>query len=113
MNICIPSIIVKMLRQQFDQGWSNRKTAASEEEQGKVLRLLRPAKVHLDGRLEGPTLRMEDLLRLTEGDVLALDYPASKPLHVLMNGKLKYLAQVVQSGNKRALQLTEPYHWLA
>jgi flagellar motor switch protein FliM len=30
MNIGIPSIIIKMLRQKFDQGWSNRRTEASE-----------------------------------------------------------------------------------
>src|SRR5437879_653481 len=32
MNIGIPSIIVKMLRQKFDQQWSVRKTEATEEE---------------------------------------------------------------------------------
>ena len=112
MNICIPSIIIKMLRQKFDQGWSNRKAAATDEEQGKVLRLIRPAQVHLDARLQGPTLRLEDLMQLSEGDVLALDYSASKPIHLLVNGRLKYFAQVVASGNKRALHLTEPFHLL-
>jgi len=112
MNIGIPSIVIKMLRQKFDQGWSNRRTGASEEEQARVLRLIRPAQVHVDARLQGPTLRMEDLLQLSEGDVLAFDHSASKPIHCLINGKLKYQAQVVVSGNKRSLQLTEPFHIL-
>ncbi|MFN0106878.1 MAG: flagellar motor switch protein FliM [Bryobacteraceae bacterium] len=112
MNIGIPSIIIKMLRQKFDQGWSNRRGAASEEEKGRVLRLIRPAKVQVDARLQGPTLRLEDLMELKEGDVLAFDYSSTKPIHVLVNGKLKYLGQIVAAGNKRSLQLTEPFNLL-
>ncbi|MBL8236369.1 MAG: flagellar motor switch protein FliM [Bryobacterales bacterium] len=112
MNIGIPSIIIKMLRQKFDQGWSNRRTAASEEEQARVLRLIRPAQVQVDARLQGPTLRLEDLLELKEGDVLAFDFSANRPINLLLNGKLKYLGQVVATGNKRSLQLTDPFHML-
>ena len=112
MNIGIPSIIIKMLRQKFDQGWTNRRTAASEDEQARVMRLIRPARVHLDARLQGPTLRMEDLLELKEGDVLAFDYSTTKPINLLVNGKLKYLGHVVSAGNKRAIQLTEQFHLL-
>ena len=43
MNIGIPSIIVKMLRQKFDQQWSVRKTQATEAEHARVLRLIRPS----------------------------------------------------------------------
>ena len=112
MNVGIPSIIIKMLRQKFDQGWTNRRTAASEDEQARVMRLIRPARVHLDARLQGPTLRMEDLMELKEGDVLAFDYSTTKPINLLVNGKLKYVGQVVSAGNKRALQLIEQFHLL-
>ena len=37
MNIGIPSIIVKMLRQKFDQQWSVRKTRPRREEQRRVV----------------------------------------------------------------------------
>lgn len=112
MNIGIPSIVIKMLRQKFDQGWTNRRAGSTDEEQSRVLRLIRPAEIHVDARLQGPTLRLEDLLALNEGDVLAFDYSASKPIHFLVNGKLKYLGNIVVSGNKRSLQLTEPFHLL-
>ncbi|MBI2685690.1 MAG: flagellar motor switch protein FliM [Acidobacteria bacterium] len=112
MNIGIPSIVIKMLRQKFDQGWSNRRTAASDEEQQRVLRLIRPGQVQVDARLQGPTLRLEDLLQLNEGDVLAFDYSATKPIHFLVNGKLKYFGQMMAAGAKRSLQLTEPFHLL-
>src|ERR1700722_8839204 len=50
MNIGIPSIVVKMLRHKFDQQWSVRKTQSTEQEQARVLRLIRPAHMQLDGR---------------------------------------------------------------
>jgi flagellar motor switch protein FliM len=112
MNIGIPSIVIKMLRQKFDQGWSNRRSAVTEEEKSRVMRLIRPGRIDLDARLQGPTLRMEDLLKLNVGDVLAFDYSTTKPVDFLVNGKLKYQGKVVASGNKRSIQLTEPFHLL-
>jgi flagellar motor switch protein FliM len=112
MNIGIPSIIVKMLRQKFDQQWSVRKTRATEEEHARVLRLIRPAIIHLDARLQGPTLSIATLLDLREGDVLEFDYPVNRPVDVTVNGKLKYRGEVVTSGRKRAFEVrdfvTEP-----
>jgi flagellar motor switch protein FliM len=105
MNIGIPSIIIKMLRQKFDQQWSVRKTRATEEERGRVLRLIRPAIMNLDARLQGPKMGVETLLDLKEGDVLAFDYPIERPLDITVNGKLKYSGEVVSTGRKRAFQI--------
>ena len=43
MNIGIPSIVIKMLRHKFDQQWSVRKSQSTEQEQSRMLRLIRPA----------------------------------------------------------------------
>ncbi len=107
MNIGIPSIIVKMLRQKFDQQWSVRKTRATEEERERVLRLIRPAIIHLDARLEGPRMRVETLLDLKEGDLLAFDHPLDRLLDFSVNGKLKYQGEVVSTGRKRAFQVQQ------
>jgi flagellar motor switch protein FliM len=107
MNIGIPSIIVKMLRQKFDQQWSVRKTQATEEEHVRVMRLIRPALLHLDARLQGQVMDVGTLLELSEGDVLAFDYPIEKPVEVMVNGKLKYRGEVVTSGRKRAFEVRE------
>jgi flagellar motor switch protein FliM len=106
MNIGIPSIVVKMLRHKFDQQWSLRKTESTEEEQARILRLIKPALLHLDTRLAGPTLRVEDMLDLNAGDVLTFDYPVSKPLNLTINGVLKYHGNVISNGRKRAVELT-------
>lgn len=112
MNIGIPSILVKMLRQKFDQHRTVRKTQASEEEHARVLRLIRPAMLHLDARLTGPTLGVEAMLDLVEGDILRFDHPLNRPVDLMVNGKLKYRGSVVAAGSKRSLQISSPINSL-
>ena len=107
MNIGIPSIIVKMLRQKFEQQWIIRRTQATEEDHARMLRLIRPAVIHLDARLQGPTLGVDALLDLKEGDILAFDYPVGRAVDVMLNGKLKYQGEVVASGRKRAVEIKQ------
>lgn len=107
MNIGIPSIVVKMLRQKFDQQWSVRKTQATEDEHARMLRLIRPAIVNLDARLQGPKLGVQALLDLQAGDVLAFDYPVERPIDFAVNGRLKYQGEVVVTGRKRAFQIQQ------
>ena len=109
MNIGIPSIIIKMLRQKFDQGWSNRRTEASDVDQRRVLRLVKPSHIQVDARLQGPTLKVQDLLALEEGDVLAFDFSTEKPLNLLVNGRLKFQGQVAAQGKKKAFLIRSPY----
>jgi flagellar motor switch protein FliM len=108
MNIGIPSIIIKMLRQKFDQQWSVRRTHASEEERAQILRLIKPAALTMDSRLIGPTMKVSDLLKINEGNVLTFEYPVGKPLNILVNGKNKYIGQIVSTGRKRAFQIEGP-----
>ncbi len=102
MNLGIPSITVKMLRQKFDQQWSLRKTRASEQEHERALRLIQPARLELEAELRGPQMSVSNLLDLQEGDLLTFDYPVERPLDLLVNGVLKYRGQIVTAGRKRA-----------
>ena len=76
MNIAMPSIVIKMMRQKFDQQWSVRKTHASES--GAAPRPARAAsgdavgwrRVWKDRRLPSATC-----LALREGNLLIFDFP--------------------------------------
>ena len=107
MNIGIPSIIVKMLRQKFDQQWSVRKTEATGDEHARMLRLISPALIQLDARLQGPKLGVQALLDLQDGDVVLFDYPTERPVDLAVNGRLKYEGEIVVTGRKRAFQIRE------
>ena len=108
MNVGIPSITVKMLRQKFDQQWSVRKTRANDDEHSRTLRILQPAMLMAESALSGPTLSVSSLLALKEGDVVAFDYPLERPVDFRLNGSLKYRGEVVTNGRKRAFQILEP-----
>ncbi len=105
MNIAMPSIVIKMMRQKFDQQWSVRKTESTDIEQCRVLDLIRGAELELDARLNGPTLLLKDLVDLTPGDVLSFDYPIHKPLDCTVNGKLKFHGYVATTGRKKAFRI--------
>ncbi|HTS77507.1 MAG TPA: flagellar motor switch protein FliM [Bryobacteraceae bacterium] len=105
MNLGIPSITVKMLRQKLDQHRTIRRTQPTEEEHIRLLRLIRPAELHLDARLEGPMLGVPELLDLAEGDVLCFDFPETRPIDLAVNGSVKYEGSVVAAGGKRGLQI--------
>jgi flagellar motor switch protein FliM len=107
MNIAMPSIVIKMMRQKFDQQWSVRKTHASMAEQARVLRLLRESNLSLEARLEGPTVTVQDLLSLSEGNLLVFDYPVERSIELLVNGSRKYTAQVVASGKRRGCAIEQ------
>ena len=108
MNIGIPSLVVKMLRQKFDHHWSMRKTKATEAEHERMLQIIGAAPLNLDARLTGPRLSVETLMALEEGDVLEFDYARERPLDLWVNGKLKHRGEVVAGGRKRAFSIRKP-----
>ena len=107
MNIAMPSIIIKMMRQKFDMQWSVRKTESTDAEQARILDLIRESSMVLEARLEGPTIRMEDLIRLEQGDILSFDYPLRRPLECNINGKEKFRGRIVSSGEKLAFEVQD------
>src|ERR1700722_1649329 len=109
MNIAIPSIIIKMMRQKFDQQWSLRKSAATEVEQARVLELIRTAKVGAEVLLSGPRLLLRDLMNLEQGDILSFEFPSCRPLDLVLNREKKYRGEMVNSGRRAAFRALEPF----
>lgn len=107
MNIAMPSIVIKMMRQKFDHQWFARKTESSATEQTRILELIKPAKLSMDAWLHGPTLLLKDLLKLEEGDVLVFDHPVSRPLECTVNGKQKFKGRIVSMGTKKAFLIED------
>jgi flagellar motor switch protein FliM len=56
MNLAMPAIIIKIMRQKFEQQWSVRKADSSEAEQERMLLFLGDATVEIESRLEGRPL---------------------------------------------------------
>src|SRR5580700_8986842 len=107
MNIAMPSIIIKMMRQRFDQQWLLRKASSTEAEQQRVMRLIQPAELQAEAVLSGPNVLLRDLVDLEEGDVLGLEFSVRRPLDLLLSGLTKYRGEIVNSGNRAAFRVME------
>ena len=107
MNIAMPSIIIKMMRQKFDQQWTLRKSASTDQEQSRVLNLLRTAQLSSEVLLAGPQLLLRDLMNLEEGDVLSFEFPTARPLDLMLNGQTKYRGEIVNAGHRAAFRVSE------
>jgi flagellar motor switch protein FliM len=105
MNIGVPSSIVKLLRQKFDQQWSPRRATTTDEEGSRMLDRIKGAAMRVDARMEGSTISFADVLQLTPGDVLMLDASASDLVTVRVNGLPKFKAGVTVVGRKKAVQI--------
>lgn len=103
MNFGIPSIMVKMLGQQFEQQWSLRRKSPNQSDQQMMQNLVSRLPITVDARLTGGAVRTADLLQLEAGDVLAFDVPLTRPVTVAVNGKGKFQGEIVQTGRNRAV----------
>jgi flagellar motor switch protein FliM len=107
MNIAMPSIIIKMMRQKFDQQWTLRKSASTDQEQSRVLDLIRASDLSTEVLLSGPQLLLRDLMNLEEGDVISFEFPVARPLDFTVNGQTRYQGEVVNAGRRAAFRITE------
>jgi flagellar motor switch protein FliM len=107
MNIAMPSIIIKMMRQKFDQQWSLRKSESTDNEQLRMLNLIRPSNLHSEALLTGPEMLLRDLINLETGDVVSFDFPAAKPLDLRLNGDIRYVGEMVSVGRRAGFRVLD------
>lgn len=108
MNFGIPSILVKMMGQRFEQQWSMRRRGASGRERKKIHTLIRKVPLTLDVRAPSTSIRLEDLMALQVGDVVSLEAPIAKPANVMVNGIPKFRGEIVSVGGRRAVEMSWP-----
>ena len=104
INLAVPTEILA-LQGEDDSQSAPRKIEATEAEQARTLDLVRDARCTLEAHLEGPMLRVRELLELKEGDVLTFDHPIDEPLAGFVNGRRKFSGQIVSTGKRKAFQI--------
>lgn len=105
MNLAIPSILIKRLKNNFDQIQKVRKSEPTENDQLQMARLLQGAKVRLDIHIPGGNVPAKTLLDLKSGDVLILDQPSNGLASGLLNGKEKWAGKILTEGRKLAFEI--------
>jgi flagellar motor switch protein FliM len=68
---------------------------------------LRRTEVELKAELGRTRLSIEEILELSEGDVIALDRRISDPINVVVGNIPQFKALIGKSGTRKALRITE------
>ncbi len=105
MNFGIPSILVKMMGQRFEQQWSIGSRSAALGEARPMESISRQIPLTLDPRVTGSRMTVRSLLAMEPGDVVSLDIPVRRPASVLVNGISKFEGEVVLSGSVRSVMI--------
>jgi len=108
LNLSIPSIIFKMLRQKTSTTVTGRMIQSGEAEQRRNLHLIRKAEIQADARLTGPKMLLRDLLNIEAGDVIVLDYPLNREIDLHLNESRKFTGHIIATNNKRSFQVKQP-----
>ncbi len=105
MNLAIPSVILKMMRQKFDQQWTARKVETDPARRAAILKKIRSGAVRLEATMVAPPISIRDLVWLEEGDMLMVDHPAKSLMTLKVNGMRKYQGRAANADGKRAFAI--------
>ena len=109
MNICLPSRMLKVIRNRFDQQWTSRRQKTAASEAGKIIALLRTAELSVTGEMRDNSLTVDDLLKVSEGDIIQLNRSLGDPLLLCVGGIPKFQGYLVARRGKIAFEITEEF----
>ncbi|MBN1571482.1 MAG: flagellar motor switch protein FliM [Acidobacteria bacterium] len=109
MNLCIPSRLLKLLRNKFDQQWNSRRQKTTGGEAERIFELIKPAPVSLSCEIRHSRLTVDDLLKVSDGDVVELSERINDPVYLCVGGIAKFLGRIVQRRGKRAFEIIDRY----
>ncbi len=105
MNICIPSRMLKIIRNKFDQQWNVRRQKVAGSEAERIMSLIRPAAIKLVGEVRNSNLTVDDLLKVSKGDVIQLNQRVDDPVVLSVGGVPKFLGRIVLRRGKKAFEI--------
>jgi flagellar motor switch protein FliM len=103
----LPCLLLRELRTRFEP--VRPKAPASPENRNHLTELLSPMLLVLESRLQGTTLTLAEILKLTEGALLVLDWPLDRPIDGVVNDVSKFRGHLVTSGKKRGFLVDGPH----
>ncbi len=106
INVCIPSRMLKVIRNKFDQQWNIRRQKISGSEAHRILALLQPAGIRLGGELRDGAMSIDDLLQVSVGDVVQLNARVGDAAVLCVGGVPKFLGRIIVQRGKRAFEIS-------
>ncbi len=107
MNLAIPSIFIKRLRNKFDLLSQVRKAESTEKDQAHVAHLLRNTSLEFEAKIDAGVISGRDLCNLKLDDLLVLEHALEAQVNGSLNGRDKWLGNIVTDADKLVFQLNE------
>jgi flagellar motor switch protein FliM len=104
LTLLTPPELFATVIEQEDPLQRDKPEAASLEA---TLERLMGSPVALSVWLDGSQMRLGDLMRLAEGQVIRLDHPVERRAVCTLNGQINFNGQIVSTGRKRAFQVED------
>jgi flagellar motor switch protein FliM len=108
MNLALPALFIKRLRNKFDQLEQIRRAEATEDDQLHMGTLLQNGEVDFNVQVAGGTVKAETLLDLSIGDVLILGESCNAPFRGFLNGRPQWVGSILEESGKLAFEITGP-----
>ena len=107
MSICIPYLMLDPVRIQIDSGKANSDEEVNAINVSRLEENIRNSNVTVKVTLGESRMTLKNFLTLKSGDQITLNQDEDKPLKVLVQGKLKFLATQGTYKGKHAVQISE------
>ncbi|HVS69709.1 MAG TPA: flagellar motor switch protein FliM [Phycisphaerae bacterium] len=110
MSLCVPfNVIEPVMSKLSQQNWfTYTKKAANDSDIKAMHKNLSGAPLLVKVLLGHTTIKLDELMHLTAGDIVQLDKPASGEMIVQIEGKNKFAALIGQFKGKRAIRIKRP-----
>jgi len=104
MRLAVPALLVRLAVKDM----SATIVASQATARPLLLEAMRTAALRVDVILGGSSLRMRDLLTLEPGQVLTLGPPAGCSVECVINGRSKFLGELVSNGRNQGFLIGSP-----
>lgn len=109
LNLCIPSMMLKMNRSLLDKQRRHPHAEAMGSEIEKIAEILRGAPITITSEVRDKAVVVEDLLNVTAGDTIQVNHAVGDPILLNISGAPKFCGQIIERRGKRAFEITSKY----
>lgn len=106
MNLAIPSIFIKRLRNKFEQLQRVKKVHSSDGDHVIISEILQDVALSFKAYMDGGKIAARTLMALEPGDVLLLDHGADRPVRASLNGEPKWEGYITSVGENLAFEVS-------
>lgn len=109
ITICFPYFVLEPVMPKLNiQTWISYKQNDQQSEIAKAINeKINMTTVELSSSLSSNTIKLEDVMRLEEGDVLVLDKKVDSKFNILLEGRPKFLCRPGVFGKNIAVKITD------